>query len=96
MLSFLYDSENSEQRFALMHLKDVVLFYDSDEERLGFEAYIEDNQEIVNERLKNTSRFNYIDTGNAIETANIKERLNLGIVLNSILKEWRKSKEQTK
>ena len=79
-----------------MHLKDVVLFYDSDEERLGFEAYIEDNQEIVNERLKNTSRFNYIDTGNAIETANIKERLNFGIVLNSILKEWRKSKEQTK
>lgn len=96
LLSFLYDSENSEQRFALMHLKDVVLFYDSDEERLGFEAYIEDNQEIVNERLKNTSRFNYIDTGNEIETANIKERLNFGIVLNSILKEWRESKEQTK
>ena len=35
LLRFLYDPQNSDHRYAFMHLQEVVLFYYSDEEQLA-------------------------------------------------------------
>lgn len=52
VLAFLYDQENSDEQYAFDNLKDVVLFYQSDGERVAFEAYTEEHQELVDNQLK--------------------------------------------
>lgn len=90
VLSFLYDKENSDQRYAFDDLKDIVLFYQSDDERLAFEVYLENHQELVSDCVNAIDRYNYIQTDNGNKTALYKQRLHTGIALNQLLNEWRK------
>ena len=88
----MYNSENSDERYALMHLKDVILFYQSEEERIAFEVYLEGNQELVNTRVEAIDRYDYIHADNENKTAVYKERLRVGIALNQLLGEWRETR----
>lgn len=92
VLNFMYNSENSDERYALMHLKDVILFYQSEEERIAFEVYLEGNQELVNTRVEAIDRYDYIHADNENKTAVYKERLRVGIALNQLLGEWRETR----
>lgn len=94
VLDFLYNSENSDERFAFMNLKNVVLFYQSEEEKVAFEFYLGENQELVSTRMKNIDRYEYIHTNNENKTAVYKERLRSGIALNFLLMEWRNKKDE--
>jgi len=89
VLTFLYDKENNDERIAFDNLKEVVLFYNSDNERLAFEAYIEENPSLVDSQLKNIERYNYIHTDNEQKTAVYRTRLQVGLALNKLLIEWR-------
>ena len=59
---FVYDPQNSDHRYAFMHLQDVVLFYRSDEERLAFEVYIEGHQNLLSDKISEITRFDHIST----------------------------------
>lgn len=89
VLTFLYDQENSDEQYAFDNLKDVVLFYQSDDERVAFEVYIEEHQELVDHQLKSIDRYNHIRAGNQKKTEVYKERLRVGVALNNLLREWR-------
>lgn len=94
VLSFLYNEENSDQRYAFDDLKDVVLFYQSEEERLAFEVYLEEHQEMVINRVDAIDRYNYIQADNESKTALYKQRLHTGIALNQLFKEWQEMRLQ--
>lgn len=93
VLDFMYNAENSDQRYAFMNFESVVLFYESEEEKVDFEFYLEKNQELVSARVEAVDRYDYIHTDTEIKTAAYKERLCLGIALNQLLEEWRNSKD---
>lgn len=92
VLTFLYDQENSDERYAFDDFKDVVLFYQSEDERVAFDAYLEGHQELVDNQLKTVDRYNHISAGNENKTTVYKERLQVGVALNKLLCEWRKRK----
>lgn len=90
IFQFLYDQENGEHRYALMHYRDVVLFYESKKEREEFEAYINENREEFEERLKELDRKFIIDLADkSLDKGVYIERLRTGYVLSEMYKEWR-------
>ncbi|MPN17623.1 hypothetical protein SDC9_164978 [bioreactor metagenome] len=94
MLTFLYDRENSDERYAFDNLKDVVLFYQSEEERTAFEVYIEEHQGLVDDQLKTIDRYNYIHAENEHKTTVYRDRLRVGVALNKLLCEWQNEKNE--
>ena len=91
---FLYDPHNDESRIAWSNLSKVVVLYQSEEERLAFEAYIEKNQPLVATKIACIDRFDYINAGTDTKTAEYKKRLRTGLALNELLKEYRKENKQ--
>ena len=89
---FLYNGESEEQRFAFSNLSKVVIFYYSEEERLAFETYIEEHNDFFEEKIKDVTRFEGLQTETTTKTEVFKERLKVGYALNEILSLWR-SKE---
>lgn len=89
LLRFLYDPQNGDHRYAYRKLQQVVIFYYSDEEKLAFEAYIESHQNLVSEKLSESTLFDYIATDSDKKTEVYKERLRIGVILNQLLEEWR-------
>ena len=89
LLKFLYDPQDGDHRYAFMHLQDVIIIYRSDEERLAFEAYIEDSQSALDDKVKSVTHYDYIQTENACKTDLYKTRLKVGVALNDMLSEWR-------
>ena len=89
ILDFLYDPQNSEEKWAFMHLSDVVVIFKSEEERVDFERYIASRYVELTQRVETCDRYNYINTGNELRTNLYKQRLQLGVVLNEMLNEYR-------
>ena len=94
LLQFLYNPQNSDHRYAFMKFQEVVVFYNSKEEQLAFEAYIEENQELLNNEIKQVNSFDHIKTENENEMNECVKRLNVGYAINSILGKWRESKNK--
>lgn len=87
---FFLDGENEEAIYANRRLMEVVLLYETEDEKSAFEAYIEDNQEEIMERISKKDRYSYIQATNEPDTKECIKRLNTGLVLNEMLREWRK------
>ena len=87
---FFLDGENEEAIYANRRLMEVVLLYETEDEKSAFEAYIEDNQEEIMERISKKDRYSYIQATNELDTKECIKRLNTGLVLNEMLHEWRK------
>lgn len=94
ILAFLYDSSDSDQRYAFSKLKNVVLIYDSEEERLAFGTYLECNQNMVHELVRSLDCYSYVKTENETKTAEYIKRLHTGVALNNLLESFRKGKEK--
>lgn len=94
VFSFLFDSQNSEQRFALYHYEDVVLFYESKDERYKFEEYIEKNRKLFEEKYKEENRYFRVHLEHGLDKNVYFERLKTGCVLVKMLAEWRKNKSE--
>lgn len=90
---FFLDEENEEAIYANKELMEVVLLFETEEEREQFEAYIEDNQEKVVELAEKIDQYSYVQATNDRETKECIHRLHIGIVLNDLLHKWRDRKE---
>lgn len=93
VLSFLYDQQNSDERYAFDSLRDVVLFYKSEDEHVAFETFIKAHQELVKNQLESTDRYSYIHAGNENKTSVYKEQLHIGLALNELLHKWRNDEQ---
>lgn len=89
VLSFMYDRNNGEASYAMRRLYRVVLVYESNEERLAFESWVEANQEVVKSAVTESTEYDYIDTGDTTMTAEYQKRLRAGLVLNGLLSDFR-------
>ena len=74
-------------------LKKVVLLYNSEEERLSFESFLESKPEMISQKIEVIDRFDYINTGEPTKTEEYKKRLRTGIALNALLKEFREQRD---
>lgn len=68
---FFLDEENEEAIYANKDLMEVVLLYETEEEREQFEAYIEDNQEEVVELAEKIDRYSYVQATNDRKQKNV-------------------------
>lgn len=90
LLKFMYDPDNGEERYAYTNLMDVVLIFESEDERLDFEDYIARNYKKFKERLAKTDRYDPIITESEKRAEVYEEELNTGFLLNEMLIEFRK------
>lgn len=87
---FFLTNDNEEAIYANRELLDVVLLYETEDEKSAFESYIENHQEEIMERISKKDRYSYIQATNELDTKECIKRLNAGLVLNEMLREWRK------
>ncbi|QWT56243.1 ATP-binding protein [Christensenella sp. MSJ-20] len=91
ILSFLYEPQNGDEHSAFERLKEVILIYYSEEEKLAFESFIEGNQDLPEKYIGRINRFNYMKT-NDEKIKFYLERLKIGVALNILLTDWRNKK----
>ena len=76
-----------------MHYQDVVLFYESENERIEFEAYINEHREEFEKRRTDLDRNFTVDLADKTLRKEIYiKRLRTGCVLSEMYKEWRLEK----
>lgn len=86
---FFYDPEDEEQRIARDRFLEIIVIFDSQEERLAFEVFINENQRLLDDAIGTVDRYSHIDTGDEHRTAHYIQQLHTGIVLNRLLKVYR-------
>ena len=89
LLSFMYNPENGEERYAYNNLMRVILLYESEDERKGFESYVECNVNDFMRMLSETNEYDYINTRSENRTRLYIKQLQTGCVLNNMLKKYR-------
>lgn len=94
ILSFLYDNNQSDEKYAFENLSEVVIIFQNNSEKESFHEYILMNADILISRLKNCNRYEYINTGDLRKNDIYKFRLRTGIVLNEMLLKYRTQKAQ--
>lgn len=74
----------------MTHYQDVVLFYESEKERIEFEAYINENREEFEKRRTDLDRNFTVDLADkTLDKGVYIVRLRTGYVLSEMYKEWR-------
>ena len=87
--SFMYHKENGEERYAHDDLMDIVLLFDSVDEKNEFERYVEYHIQNLRDRVDAQNEYSYVRADSEAETRFIIHRLRTARVLQSILKEYR-------
>ena len=87
--SFMYHEENGEERYAHDDLMDIVLLFDSVDEKNEFERYVEYHIQNLRDRVDAQNENSYVRADSEAETRFIIHRLRIARVLQSILKEYR-------
>lgn len=87
--SFMYHEENGEERYAHDDLMDIVLLFDSVDEKNEFERYVEYHIQNLRDRVDAQNEYSYVRADSEAETRFIIHRLRTARVLQSILKEYR-------
>lgn len=87
--SFMYHEENGEERYAHDDLMDIVLLFDSVDEKNEFERYVEYHIQNLRDRVDAQNEYSYVRADSEAETRFIIHRLRTACVLQSILKEYR-------
>lgn len=87
--SFMYHEENGEERYAHDDLMDIVLLFDSVDEKNEFERYVEYHIQNLRDRVDAQNEYSYVRADSEAETRFIIHRLRIARVLQSIIKEYR-------
>lgn len=87
--SFMYHEENGEERYAHDDFMDIVLLFDSVDEKNEFERYVEYHIQNLRDRVDAQNEYSYVRADSEAETRFIIHRLRIARVLQSILKEYR-------
>ena len=91
--NFLFDEDNHEQVIARNDLFEVVLLFEDLAEKESFEIFIKSNKPSVEQLInKAKDRYSYIDTGAELKTKVYKEKLQIGLAFNVLLKQFREIK----
>ena len=90
-MRFMYDPENSDQRWAFSKFERITLFFTSDVEKDCFEKYVELHLGELKSRIEASVEFEYIVTENEIKTVEYKRSLRTAIELKAMLEEFRQS-----
>lgn len=89
---FLYDCNNSEEGYARRRFFEVILLFESKEEKEDFTEYINSNRKVLEQNLTESDEgCSWITTGNDCSDRQVKFRLKLGKVLNKMLFEYRRN-----
>ena len=93
LLSFFYDSQNSDQRFAFNDLQEVVLIYNDEEEKKNFEKYVKKNKELFKQTYDNNDKYNIISSmekqKNYTKLETYKSQLKYCNTLRIIFDKWK-------
>lgn len=89
VLNFMYEPQNFEQHNAFEHLMDVVLLFESENEKNLFENYVYSQKENFLSKVETCNKYDYIDAGNNKISEVFKRRLRVGFVLNEMLINFR-------
>ena len=93
MRKFLFfKTENPDKYYSIIDLKKVILFFDSDEERLNFEEYVTDRIDIFEIKVEKIDHLEHIIVGSSERINNYKLLLKQGLILSDLLQEYRKVK----
>lgn len=88
---FLYDCNNSEEGYARRRFFEVILLFESKEEKEDFTEYINYNIKVLEQNLTESDEgCSWITTGNDCSDRQVKFRLKLGKVLNKMLFKYRR------
>jgi len=90
ILDFMYNPGNIDEHQAYCNFMKVILLYHSEEERKAFEGYIVTNPKRFSSLFNASKEFEHIFLKDEQKTIEYKRRLRTGIVLNTLLKEWRR------
>ena len=85
----MYEPQNFEQHNAFEHLMDVVLLFESENEKNLFENYVYSQKENFLSKVETCNKYDYIDAGNNKISEVFKRRLRVGFVLNEMLINFR-------
>lgn len=93
LLKFFYDPSNHEQRYALDKIMEIFLVFESDEEQVKFENFVENNLEYLDEVYASQEEYNYLDVSkeshNYLKLKTYREDLRYALSLKLMLKKWR-------
>ncbi|WZX99648.1 ATP-binding protein [Bacillus sp. FSL W7-1360] len=87
---FFYDETNHQARAARDKFMEVVLVYDSVQEKDEFEKYVKRNYSAIEDGIASSNYYATIGTGDKSLNELYKERLRTGYVLNKWLEKFRK------
>ena len=89
LMRFMYEPQNSEQRWAFSKLERITLFFVSEDEKNCFEQYVDYNKSELKNRIEASSEFDYIVAENDVKTNGYKRSLRTALVLKEMLEEFR-------
>ncbi|OZS78487.1 transcriptional regulator [Tetzosporium hominis] len=87
---FLFDDEDMEEVYAKRNLDEVVLYFENEEEKLSFEAYVECNLATIENYMSDAEQVHFtVDTGDEREAEVNKHGLSVGLALNKALQDFK-------
>lgn len=89
LIKFLIDESDEEELIAFDDLKNIVIFFETEEEKHRFEQYIFFNQQSIIEHVAKMDTYDYIATGDTHLDEIYKLRLNTGNYFVEIYNKWR-------
>ena len=89
LLNFFFDETIDEQVYAKAKFDEVILYFESDKQRKGFEFYISSVKDDVNQEIdEEIQKLNYIKCSKEVETNYMRIHMSIGIILNKYLKKY--------
>lgn len=87
---FLYHEENGEERYAHEDFLNVVLVFNTNDEKDEFERYVEYHITDLREKVNNSTEYSYLKANSETETKFVIHRLRAALVLNDMLTKYRR------
>ena len=82
LLNFFFDENKDEQKYAKSLFDEIVLYFESKEQRKGFELYISNNKDQVNKKIdEEIEKLNHINCSKEAETNYMRIHIATGKVL---------------
>lgn len=95
LLNFFYDDQDSEERYAKSSLDEIILYFNSETQKINFELYVINNHDKINKEIDNEIKLlNYITCLSESETNYMKTHIAFGKVLNKYFKTFLNNRYQ--
>ncbi|PNH21628.1 hypothetical protein CAL30_05220 [Megasphaera hutchinsoni] len=93
LLKFFYDPTNHEQKYAFSKILEIFLVFESVNEQVNFENYVEDNAEYLDKIYSAQKQYGYLEapkgSPNYLKLEKYREALRYARSLKLMLEKWR-------